>query len=252
LRDGALCGVAASLYVAWRIFMLGSFGGYGGDQASLSRIVMQGWMVVTGTQGIAALGALVLAVVLAILVARRAPWQTALVIVSAAIVILVPIAGLVSLDSRFYFMAAATIVALSALAARGRIETLLFAAFCIAVMIGGIAHGLRLRRDLSSWQRDGLYVWNAPAGANPLFTSANGWYVEGIQWLRRTVKKDEPPRVISSIPGFVIARIPPPPPLRREYDVVRAHAVADMPLSVELTLVLRLSARSFTRSRMLV
>jgi len=235
-RDGALCGVAASAYVAWRMFMLGSFGGYGGDDASLTTVVTQAWMAAPGTRGVAALGVLAFAIALAILVGRRAPWRTALVIVSAAIVILVPIAGLVSLDSRFFFMAAATMIALAAIAVQTRIEKLLLAAFCVAIAMGGVAHGLRLRRDLSAWQRDGLYVWNAPAGANPLFTSANGWYIEGIQWLRRTVKKDESPQVISSIPGFVIAHLPPPPGLRRAYDLVRAHAVPNMPLSVELTL----------------
>jgi hypothetical protein len=236
LRDGALCVVAASAYLAWRIYMLRSFGGYGGGDASLSRIVAKGWMAVTGTREIAAVLVLVLLAALAALTARRAPWQTTLIIVSAAIVILVPIAGLVSLDSRFFFMAAAVIVTLAAIAAKGRTETMIFVAFCAALAIGGVFHGVRLRRDLASWQRDGQYVWNAPAGANPLFTSANGWYIEGIQWLRRTVKQDEPPRIISSIPGFVIAGITGPEPVRREYEIVRAHAVPDMPLSVELTL----------------
>ena len=236
LRDGALCAVAALAYVVWRIYMLGSFGGYGGDESSLRKVVVEGWKAITGTRGFGAILVLVLALALASLAARRAPWQTALVIASAVIVILVPIAGLVSLDSRFFFMAAAVTVALAGIATQTRIEKMLFAALCLGVATGGVFHGVRLRRDLAAWQSDGLYVWNAPAGANPLFTSANGWYIEGIQWLRRTVKNDEPPRVIASVPGFVIARLQPPPALRREYEIVRAHAVPDMPLSVELTL----------------
>jgi hypothetical protein len=49
-------------------------------------------------------------------------------------------------------------------------------------------------------------------GARVLFTGANGWHIEGIQWLRRTVKGEEPPR-----------------------DIVRAQAAGDMPLTVEFS-----------------
>ena len=230
MRDGALCGVATMTYVAWRIYMLGSFGGYGGGESSLRDVVTRGWTIATGPVW---LGVLIFGALLLILAARRAPWQTIVVLLSCAIVVLLPIAGLTSLDSRYFFVAAAMIVILSAIAARE--QRFVFAALCIAIAAGGIVHGLRLRADLALYQRDGLYLWNAPPNAAALFTGANGWYIEGIQWLRRTVKGDEPPPVIASVPGLVIARAHPPAHVRAEYDIVRAHAVGDMPLTVELT-----------------
>lgn len=229
IRDGALCGVATVTYVAWRIYMLGSFGGYGGGESSLREVVTRGWTIATGPL---ALAVLIFAALLLILAARRAPWQTAMVLVACAIVVLLPIAGLTSLDSRYFFVAAAVIVILAAVAARE--QRLVFAALCVAIAIGGVLHGFRLRADLALYQRDGLYLWNAPLNAGALFTGANGWYIEGIQWLRRTVKRDEPPRAIASIPGLVIAREKPPEHVRAQYDLVRAHAAGDMPLTVEL------------------
>ena len=232
LRDGALCGVSTAAYVAWRIHMLGSFGGYGGGESSLGEVVTRGWTIATGTRGLAALGVLAFAVFLAV---KRASWQTAMVLAACAIVGLIPIAGLTSLDSRYFFVAVAMIVILAAIAARTRLEQLVFVALCVAIAVGGIVHGLRLRRDLGMHQRDGLYVWTAPSTAPVLFTGANGWYIEGIQWLRRTVKGEAPPRVIASIPGLVIARERPPADVRAAYDIVRAHAAGDMPLTVELS-----------------
>lgn len=236
IRNVVLCGVTATAYLIWRIAILGSFGGYGSARGSLLELVTSGWTIVAGADGVAALAALALALGLLACAARRTGWRTALVVAASLIAVLVPIAGLTPLDSRYLFVAAAVVLVLSAIAVRTRRELLLLAALCVVITIGGVVHGLRFRRDLSVWQRDGLYVWSTPASAPPLFTSANGWYIEGIQWLRRTVKGDEPPRVIASIPGFVIARLPPPPALRREYDIVRANALGDMPLSVELTM----------------
>lgn len=232
VRDGAFCGAATIAYVAWRIYMLGSFGGYGGGESSFGEVVTRGWTIATGTQGLAALGVLAFAVFLAV---KRASWQTAMVIAACAIVVLIPIAGLTSLDSRYFFVAAAVIVMLAAIAARTQVEQLVFAALCIAVATGGIVHGLRLRHDLGLYQRDGLYLWTAPSTAATLFTGANGWYIEGVQWLRRTVKGDQPPPVVASIPGLVIAGERPPEDVRAEYQTVRAHAAGDMPLTVELS-----------------
>ena len=236
VRDAVLSGVAASVYLIWRMAILGSFGGYGSAKGSVSGVLVEGWTIVAGSNATAAVAALIFSVILFVGALKRKGWRAALIVAASAVVVLVPIAQLTPLDSRYLFVAVTVVVVLSALAARTRVEQLLFGALCVAIAVGGTMHGLRFRKDLSSWQRDGLYVWTAPSGANPLFTGANGWYIEGIQWLRRTVKKDQPPPVISSIPGFVIAGVPPPPRLRRDYEVIRAHAVGDMPLTVELTL----------------
>lgn len=236
IRDGALCGGAAVGYLIWRIAILGSFGGYGSASGSLIDVVSVGWTVIAGSRGVAALAVLMLVVALLVAAFRRDRRRVALISAAAIVFVLLPIARLTPLDSRYLFAAVAVLVALAALAVQTRVERVVFGVLCVGIAIGGVLHGQRFRRDMASWQRDGLYVWNAPASIDPLFTNANGWYIEGVQWLRRTVKGDEPPRVIASIPGFVIARVPPPPELRKQYDVVRAHAAGDMPLSVELTL----------------
>ncbi len=236
IRDGALCGVAAIAYLIWRIAILGSFGGYGSATGSPIDVVITGWTVIAGSSGRAALGVLTLAVALFVAALIRERWRAVLIVFAAIVFVLLPIARLTPLDSRYLFAGVAVLVVLTAIGARTRIEQLVFGALCIGLAVGGVLHGQTFRANLASWQRAGLFVWNAPPSVDPLFTNANGWYIEGVQWLRRTVKREEPPRVIASIPGFVIGRIPPPPELRQEYDVVRAHAVADMPLSVELTL----------------
>jgi hypothetical protein len=249
LRNAVLCGVAAVAYVAWRIWMLGSFGGYGGGEQSLARVVTEGWTIVSGTKGIAALGVLAFAALLFALSVRRAPLVTVVIVAASAIFILLPIAGLTSLDSRYFFVATAVILALGAAAAArepGRsLDFVVYAALCIAIGSGGIVHGLRLRRELSYWQQDGLYLWHSPATVTPLFTGANGWYIEGIQWLRRTIKSDSAPDVIASIPGLVIADVRPEElgfatpqdagAIMRSYEIVRRHYDPSMPLTVHLT-----------------
>jgi hypothetical protein len=79
----------------------------------------------------------------------------------------------------------------------------------------------------------------------PLFTGANGWYIEGIQWLRSAIKRDGGPDVIASVPGLVIADVRPeelafatpqdPEAIVRSYDIVRRHYDPAMPLTVRLS-----------------
>ena len=246
-RNAALCAVTGAAYLAWRIWMLGSFGGYGG--AAGRTLSAESWTVLTGSEGVASLGVLALAVLLLVLAARRAPLVAAAIVVACAVFILVPIAGLPVVDSRYFFVAAAVIVGCAALAASRAplrsLETVAFAALCLAIASGGVRHGVGLRREMTFWQRDGLYLWNAPPGATPLFTGADGWYIEGIRWLRTAVKGDAAPDAIASMPGLVIRGLTPADvvvsaprnaaEVMREFTFVRSSYDPDLPLQARLS-----------------
>ena len=237
LRNTALCGVVAVVYIAWRLYMLGSFGGYG--SAAGQTLSPEGWAIITGTEGLASLGVLALAVLLFALAARRVPLAAIVTVAVSAVFVIIPIAGLSSVDSRYFFVAAAVVVICAALAASRAplrsIETIAFAALCIAIASGGVRHGMRLRKEMTLWQRDGLYLWNAPPGAPALFTGANSWYIEGIQWLRKAVKGDQAPDAVASLPGLFIRGMKPPPAAARAYEIVRANYDPTMPLHVRLS-----------------
>lgn len=232
LRNAVLCGIAGIVYIAWRVFMLGSFGGYGSSAGRT--LSAQSWTVLTGTEGAASLGVLAFAVLLLALAARRAPLAALAIVAACAVFVVVPIAGLTSIDSRYFFVAVAVIVGCAALAASRAplrsLETVVFAALCLALASGGVRHGVRLRGEMALWQRDGLYLWNAPAGGAPLFTGANGWYIEGIRWLRTAVKGDVAPEAVASVPGLLIRGYKPPAAVARAYDVVRANYDPSLPL----------------------
>ena len=236
LRNAALCGVAAILYLAWRVFMLGSFGGYGSSAGGA--LSAEGWTALAGSGGAASLGVLAFAVLLFALAARRAPLAALAIVAACAVFVVLPIAGLTSIDSRYFFVAAAVIVASAALAASRAplrsLETIVFAALCLALATGGLRHGLRLRDEMALWQRDGLYLWNAPPGAAALFTGANGWYIEGIRWLRTAVKGDTAPEAIASVPGLVIRGARPPAAVARVYEIVRGNYDPSLPLQGRL------------------
>ena len=233
LRNVLSCAGITVIYLVWRIWMLGSFGGYGGamHSGSLVSLLSTGWLRIAGAIGLVVL---LLALVFLTTALRRAPMQTIAVVAATAIFVIVPIAGLTTLDSRYFFIAAVSFVLLAAFTVRGRVERVVFAMLCVAIALGGIAHGIRLRRDFQLMQRDGLHLWNAPSNAPPLFTGANGWYIEGVRWLRARVKGDRAPEAIASLPGLVIRNVRPRTP-NAEYEAVRKSADPQMPLTVEMT-----------------
>ena len=241
LRHAILCGGAALLYVVWRIAMLGSFGGYGGSSSAGTHLPGEALGFLGGFPG-----GIIFAIALLAIAIRRNAWRALPLVIAALIFAVLPIASLTVLDSRYLFVASVVMVLLCAAAVpRIRsIEGALFGALAILIVTGGVLHATRLRQNLDRIQRDGLYLWNAPATSRPLFTAANGWYVEGIRWLRHTVKGDDAPAAIASYPGLVMRKLSPqnvaftspqnPADVMRRYAEVRKHLDRAMPLSVEL------------------
>lgn len=242
VRNAILCTAAAAIYLAWRFAILGSFGGLGSAAGSAWEMASAGWSIVAGTTATA-----VFVVALLVLALRRSPRMTAALVVASMIVVALPIARLVVHDSRYFFVAAVVIVVLSAMAVPHlrSIEMALFGALAVSIVIGGLVHRSQLRPQLALMQRDGLYLWNEPATAKPLFSGAEGWYLEGLRHLRAVVKKDQAPEAIASLPGLVIRGLEPldtavatprdPRPVIRAYEIVRAGFDPSLPLHVRLT-----------------
>lgn len=244
LRNAMLCGAATVAYVAWRIFMLGSFGGFGSASGSLASLSSAGLNIVAGVQGkVAAM----FAIALFLCALRSDPGRRIVVVLAAAIFVILPIAGLAVPDSRYFFVAVVVIVVLAAaVVPRPRsIEFALFAALAVSIAMGGLVHRVVLRRELALMQRDGLYLWQMPAGGRPLFTGAQGWYVEGVQWLRGAVRGERAPDAIASYPGLVLRGLTPhdvafatPQNANSVLSVdriVRANFDPSMPLTVRMT-----------------
>lgn len=242
LRNAALCGIATVAYVSWRIAMLGSFGGFGSATTSASGLAAAGLNAITGTP-VAAL--FVAALVLVAL--RRDALRASGVVLGAAIVVALPLAGLAVHDSRYFFFPAVVVMTLSAIVVRAvrSIEFALFAALAVSIAIGGVVHCLELRPQLDVMQTDGLYLWNAPSNAPPLLSGAQGWYLEGVRRLRADVKRERAPEAVASVPGLVVRGLTPSDvaftkrrdreALFSEFRLVQANFDPAMPLRVEIT-----------------
>ncbi|HEX9985806.1 MAG TPA: hypothetical protein VGF69_21280 [Thermoanaerobaculia bacterium] len=202
LRNLAACSVAAVLYLAWRLVMLGAAGGYGRGRntTELLSLPVEVWHRVIGPL---ALVAALLALALLILKVRSV--QAVAVIVLATIFSLLPITFLRDLDHRYVFVPMCVLVVLAATAAVNRIGTIVFAGFCVTMVIGGFLHRATLVPSLRLMQSHGLYLWNAPPNARPILTGPNGWYTEGIRWMRKAAKGDDAPHAIASLPGVYLS-----------------------------------------------
>lgn len=243
LRNALLCGAATLIYVAWRIFMLGSFGGFGSASGSMASLSSAGLSIVAGVQGKVAAG---FALALFLFSLRHDPLRRVIVVLAGAIVVILPIAGLAVHDSRYFFVAAVVIMVLAASAVQKprSVELALFAALAASIAMGGLVHRASLRPQLEMMQRDGLYLWRTPVGGGPLFTGAQGWYIEGVQWLRTAVRGDRAPDAVASLPGLLLRGLTAQDVVFttpqnadqfvRAADVVRANFDPAMPLRLRL------------------
>jgi hypothetical protein len=243
-------GAITTIYIVWRIIMLGSFGGYdqGRNAVEIAQLPNEVWQMVTGFDTPAALVtiALVAAVVL-VLALLRAPIPALLVFCSTAFAALLPLVTLRVLDERFVFVATvAMLICAAAAAGRSGPSTLpfiAFAAFAALVVVGGFRERITARTNFARMEAQGRYLWSAPQDAKPLLTVPNGWYVEGIRWLRRYAKHEEAPHAVASVPGVFMARIPPaslmlldrsPEVLAASYAEVERTYDPSLPLDVSI------------------
>ncbi len=216
LRNLMASGTTAAAYMAWRIVMLRSFGGYdrGRNTAEIARLPEQVWRSLTGFSKPSALLAVLLVVAILFAIAlRRSPRSTLLVTVSAAIACLIPLAALRGINQRHVFVVVVVLM-LCAAAAVGRskfreLPFIVFASLSLLLISGGLQARRVARAEFDRMGAQGRYLWDSPPDAKPILTIPNGWYVEGVRWLRSYAKHDEAPRAIASVPGLFIAGIPP-------------------------------------------
>ncbi|MGZ5442734.1 MAG: hypothetical protein ACXW5U_12020 [Thermoanaerobaculia bacterium] len=249
-RDTFVSGCVTLAYVGWRIFMLGSFGGYGrGRQGwELVQLPREVWTKAVGFEGAAAVATALVAAVILFYALRRAPLAAVVAVTSTAVVVFVPLVALRVLDHRYVFVATAALLILGAAATGASsprsVAFAAFVVFAVLVVVGGLRERPNARASLARMEAQGRYLWTAPATAPPLLTAPNGWYTEGIRWLRRSVKREEAPRAIASIPGLVLSGIDPravrlldrtPEELAASYALVARDFDPQIPIQVEIS-----------------
>ncbi len=224
---------AALVYLAWRRWMLGSFGGYGGA-VSPADLPGAAWHSVqalfASDPPLVFLATLLLALAaLAVLIARK-PRAGALLIAALGIAVLLPFVGVGGLaEARYGFAPVIVAVALTGigLACLPARVGLTGGAVLLALHAwGGIALDRNSDRTDACGRAEGLYVWQAPPAAPPLLAGSPGWYLAGLRDLRRFSGGGASPRFVLSLEGVdagaaepeEVVRMEGEPPAARHLD----------------------------------
>ena len=205
-REMVAPAMAAIIWLFWRWFMIGLVGPFdtaiGPRDVVALPVTLWGQLVGPGRvwAGIVWAAALLLVAIL-FLAAQRLRAIAFLFIV--AVVVIVPIAPVISMMQwRYSFAFAALSIASVAIAAgfAGRrwaiaVLIVLFA----TTAVNAIAQRRYYRQAMGRGiQREGLYVWTQPATAPTLSATAPPWYLGGLRWLREREGRGSGPRVIFS------------------------------------------------------
>lgn len=224
--------LAGLVYLAWRVSILGSAGGYGltirfEDLEYLSVAAMSHAPAVTMwavTAGLAALCVIALV---------QSPRRALLVLVTMTVVGVVPLLPVLSLrESRYGFVLFALIGAACALVpgTARRLRTIAVAA-ALVVFTATLIAGLIVLRSHSVAARDsvaeGRFIWSGRADQRVLVARSPGWYLGGLAELRGRENPGPMPRYILSEEGLWVE------PIDLEQTLqVREGVVTALPASV--------------------
>jgi hypothetical protein len=191
-----------AVYAPWRISMLGSTGGYGGEFdggaiAALPLAVARG----LAPAGLWWSSFAALAAGATLLVAGAAKRPVAGAGVGAALFVaaflpIAPVAG--SFELRYAFAAGVVAVSAMALAARSRGGVLLFGVLALSWAFAAPAVSRSLASTNARSLAEGQYVWNEESGASALLADSPAWYVEGLGELKAWAGEGTIPRVVYS------------------------------------------------------
>lgn len=193
-------------FVFWRWKMIGFLGSYTErpTQADLLALPNEIWKHHLGpADAWFGISVSILAAVVLLAWLRRGAAAAA-VILAAAVVVILPVVPLAkTFEWRYSFGATAVIITCVAIAAarglnrRGATIVLLLLACATAVTSVSQRAGYeQLTRQ--GVEREGRYLWSAPAAAGVLAATAPEWYLQGIAWLREYSGRGMAPRFITS------------------------------------------------------
>lgn len=206
--------IAAAIYIAWRLAMIGStgyvIGVTGRDLLHLPLSILRSLSF--GTPIFPA--ALLLIVVAALVVQLRSAagaLMTLLIVTFVALPTL-PLAG--NFEWRYGFIASAAIIffvplALRALRLTSRARTAVLALLVFTSLVLTRVESARHARLVAPLIAEGRYVWNGSATAPPLLAKSPAWYLAGIRDLRTLDRAGTPPRFFASRFAFLLGAADP-------------------------------------------
>lgn len=204
--------IAAAGYAFWRLRMLGSIGGYGGEGAGLDVLRIDSiWQAAMGwahSWTILAFAAGALLVFIAAL--TRRPGATVAFVVTGILVVLVPIWPVLSqVEARHGFLIFATLAAGIGLGvAAGGYRRPLVASGGAVVLIATLLAGQQTLRNHQSSARtsvaEGRHVWEGRENSPLLLAQSPGWYLGGLAELRARENRGAPPRYLLSDEGLLV------------------------------------------------
>ncbi len=249
--------LSAAIYIAWRTWMLGSGGGYGGELSavSMAAVPLAAWGAVVRPPSIwfsiAVAAVLVVSVVLAF---RAKPRASGGFLLASGIFVFLPLVMLAAnFEPRYGFVATVVVVAATALAASTTADWR-WAALPLSLGLLLFASGQQERRAtaLSSHAivAEGQYIWSQQGSASPILASSPGWYLGGLDTIRKLGGRPAAPAFFLSTDAIVLSNIPPDRFVRsvwgtseiRPLDDATREAIAndrrafdpDAPLTVQL------------------
>ena len=204
--------LAALLYLLWRWSMLGSGGGYG-DSVSLPAIAVLPLKIFHAVRGALPIVPAALIAAASLVIAIVAVWRigrAAIVFISTGFVfVFLPLVALAtSFEQRyafvgFTFFVAALTLAIQWMRARFVSTAFLFVVASFAAFIGWKEHQ-KLEFNSRAIIAEGQYVWTSSKNVLPLLASSPGWYLAGLNELRRLDGRGDGPSFVLSIDAVVL------------------------------------------------
>jgi hypothetical protein len=208
--------IAGIVFVSWRAWMLGSWGGFGtiAGARPLLRLPVEVWGEISGPQPIwAVLAILVLSLVVALF--GRLPWRTFAFLVLGIIACglpLVPLAG--RFEPRYAFAVAVVYLGSLAIAARrsvlpGVVLPLAMTVILFGLYLGSRSEAIAFSDDVEAMLAEGRYIARGrPQAPALLARSSPEWYLAGIRDLRATEGDGAAPRYFMSEAPLVLGEWP--------------------------------------------
>jgi hypothetical protein len=213
LRRQVPYAIAAAGYLGWRMWMLGSAGGYGGlsDPGALQTLPSRLAEALAGNLRPAEIALLACLGLLLLLSLFEVPRAALSMVASATIFVSLPLLYLASdFDPRYAF---ATMVVLAVMI--GAASSISGAATVVSVVLlvflglagwnEARADGLRSRQMVA----EGEYVWKQPSTAPTLLAESAGWYLGGLSDIRGETTHSRSPRFVLSLQPMIMGDVDP-------------------------------------------
>lgn len=211
VRDLVPAGVTAAAVLIWRTVMLGSRGGYGALRVAEVLALPQNLLREISPDRSLTVAGVVLLLVATALIVSLASRHFAMV-AFVALFALAPLAAVATqLEGRHSFVPVITAVSAAALALGRRWPRAGAAVLTVCAVVAATS-GVAGRALVKSAERaaiaEGRYVAERPSASPPLLARSTGWYLTGLDALRRLEGGGAAPPFVLSIEGAVLKRSP--------------------------------------------